>query len=124
MSTTQKLRKGLLPVKPMRDYFQDVYDVVRQIPAGRVTTYGAIARYLSLRAGARMVGWAMNGSHTQPDIPAHRVVNRLGILSGKHFFGSPTAMQERLEAEGIRVENDQIVDFTSVLWDPASELTV
>ena len=106
------------------NYFNDVYEVVRQIPPGRVTTYGAIARYLSLRAGARMVGWAMNNSHTQPDIPAHRVINRLGILSGKNFFGSATAMQERLEAEGIRVENDRVVDFNQLLWDPGQELAL
>lgn len=71
-----------------------------------------------------MVGWAMNSSHTQPDIPAHRVINRLGILSGKNFFGTPTAMQERLEAEGIRVENDRVVDFDRLLWDPGQELAL
>lgn len=103
---------------PPRDYFEDVYAVVRQIPAGRVTTYGAIAQYLSLRAGARMVGWAMSSSHTHHDVPAHRVVNRLGILSGKKFFGSPTLMQELLEAEGICVENDQIAGFRELFWDP------
>ncbi|GAA4421172.1 MGMT family protein [Nibrella viscosa] len=106
-----------------RDYFQDVYDVVRQVPPGRVTTYGAIARYLSLRAGARMVGWAMNSSHGL-DVPAHRVVNRVGVLSGKHFFGHPTAMQERLEAEDIQVADDRVVDFDRLFWDPATELTV
>ncbi len=106
-----------------RDYFEDVYHVVRQIPPGRVTTYGAIARYLSLRAGARMVGWAMVASHGH-DVPAQRVVNRIGVLSGKHFFGSPTAMQELLEAEGVQVEDDRIVDFERVLWDPAVELAV
>lgn len=108
----------------MNNYFNDVYEVVRQIPSGRVTTYGAIANYLSLRAGARMVGWAMNSSHTQPDIPAHRVINRIGVLSGKHFFGSPTAMQERLEAEGIKVIDDRVIDFDRLFWDPAVELTV
>ncbi|KAB7725601.1 cysteine methyltransferase [Rudanella paleaurantiibacter] len=107
-----------------RDYFEDVYEVVRQVPRGRVTTYGAIARYLSLRAGARMVGWAMNASHTRPDVPAHRVVNRLGILSGKHFFGSPTRMQELLEAEGVSVSDDRITDFKTRLWDPTEELTL
>lgn len=104
-----------------RDYFEDVYDVVRLVPPGRVTTYGAIARYLSLRAGARMVGWAMNAAHGQ-DVPAHRVVNRLGVLSGKHFFGTPTAMQELLAAEGVVVKNDQIERFDQVLWDPSTEL--
>jgi len=104
-----------------RDYFEDVYEVVRLVPAGRVTTYGAIARYLSLRAGARMVGWAMNGSHGR-DVPAHRVVNRQGVLSGKHFFGSPNAMQELLEAEGVRVVDDQVQEFQRVYWDPTTEL--
>ena len=107
-----------------KDYFEEVYRVVREIPRGRVTTYGAIARYLSLRAGARMVGWAMNGVHNRPDVPAHRVVNRIGVLSGKHHFGPPTAMQELLEAEGVRVENDQVVDFQQLLWDPSVELSV
>ncbi|MFD2573797.1 MGMT family protein [Spirosoma soli] len=106
-----------------KDYFQEVYRVVREVPKGRVTTYGAIARYLSLRAGARMVGWAMVASHGH-DVPAHRVVNRIGVLSGKHFFGSPTAMQELLEAEGVRVEDDRIIDFKKLLWDPAIELAV
>lgn len=104
-----------------RDYFEDVYEVVRQVPPGRVTTYGAIARYLSLRAGARMVGWAMNSSHGI-DVPAHRVVNRLGVLSGKHFFGSPTAMQELLEAEGVQVVDDRVVAFDQCYWDPSAEM--
>lgn len=107
-----------------KDYFEEVYRVVREVPPGRVTTYGAIARYLSLRAGARMVGWAMNGSHIHADVPAHRVVNRIGVLSGKHFFGSPTRMQELLEAEGVRVEDDRVVDFPTLLWDPSVELAV
>jgi methylated-DNA-protein-cysteine methyltransferase-like protein len=106
-----------------KDYFQEVYRVVREVPKGRVTTYGAVARYLSLRAGARMVGWAMVASHGH-DVPAHRVVNRIGVLSGKHFFGSPTAMQELLEAEGVQVDDDRVVDFRKVLWDPSVELTV
>ncbi|MFC5411036.1 MGMT family protein [Larkinella bovis] len=104
-----------------RDYFEDVYEVVRLIPPGRVTTYGAIARYLGLRAGARMVGWAMNAAHGR-DVPAHRVVNRLGVLSGKHFFGSPTAMQELLATEGVAVKDDRVQQFTQVLWDPTTEL--
>ncbi len=106
-----------------RDYFEDVYQIVRQVPPGRVTTYGAIARYLSLRAGARMVGWAMVASHGH-DVPAQRVVNRIGVLSGKHFFGGPTTMQELLEAEGVQVEDDRIVHFKQVLWDPNVELAV
>jgi methylated-DNA-protein-cysteine methyltransferase related protein len=109
------------PLAEQRDYFEDVYAVVRLIPVGRVTSYGAIARYLSLRAGARMVGWAMNSSHGH-DVPAHRVVNRIGVLSGKHFFGSPSAMQELLEQEGIPVKNDQIQDFDRFFWDPSTEL--
>ncbi len=108
---------------PPRDYFEDVYAVVRQIPVGRVTTYGSIAQYLSLRAGARMVGWAMNGCHARPDVPAHRVVNRLGVLSGKNFFGSPTRMQELLEAEGVAVADDTVVDFNARLWNPSVELS-
>jgi len=107
---------------PPRDYFEDVYAVVRQIPVGCVTTYGAIAQYLGLRAGARMVGWAMNGCHTRPDVPAQRVVNRLGVLSGKNFFGSPTRMQELLEAEGVQIIDDTVVDFKTRLWDPSLEL--
>ena len=107
-----------------RDYFEEVYEVVRLVPRGRVTTYGTIARYLSLRAGARMVGWAMNGSHSHPDVPAHRVVNSVGILSGKHFFGGPTIMQQLLEDEGVQVEDDRVVNFKTLLWDPAVELAV
>ncbi|CCH00235.1 Methylated-DNA-(protein)-cysteine S-methyltransferase DNA binding protein [Fibrella aestuarina BUZ 2] len=107
---------------PQRDYFEDVYEVVKQVPVGRVTTYGSIAQYLSLRAGARMVGWAMTAAHGRDDVPAHRVVNRLGILSGKNFFGSPTRMQELLEAEGVAVDDDTVVDFKNRLWDPSIEL--
>ncbi len=106
-----------------KDYFREVYRVVREVPPGRVTTYGAIARYLSLRAGARMVGWAMTASHGQ-DVPAHRVVNSAGVLSGKHFFGGPTIMQQLLEDEGVAVENDRIIDFSTKLWDPSVELAV
>jgi methylated-DNA-protein-cysteine methyltransferase-like protein len=107
-----------------RDYFEEVYEVVRLVPKGRVTTYGTIARYLSLRAGARMVGWAMNGSHSQPDVPAHRVVNSVGVLTGKHFFGGPTIMQQLLEDEGVRINNDRVVDFKTLFWDPMVELTL
>ena len=106
-----------------RDYFEDVYQVVRQIPSGRVTTYGAIARYLSLRAGARMVGWAMNSSHGH-NVPAHRVVNSAGVLSGKHFFGGPTIMQQLLEDEGVQIVDDRVVDFQTKLWDPSVELAL
>ncbi|GAB3723666.1 MGMT family protein [Spirosoma lituiforme] len=107
-----------------RDYFEEVYEVVRLIPKGRVTTYGTIARYLSLRAGARMVGWAMNGSHSHPNVPAHRVVNSTGVLTGKHFFGGPTIMQQLLEDEGVHVDNDRVVDFKTHFWDPMIELAV
>ncbi|PRY39282.1 methylated-DNA-protein-cysteine methyltransferase-like protein [Spirosoma oryzae] len=105
------------------DYFEDVYQVVRQVPHGRVTTYGAIARYLSLRAGARMVGWAMNSSHGH-NVPAHRVVNSAGVLSGKHFFGGPTIMQQLLEDEGVQIVDDRVVDFQTKLWDPSVELAL
>ena len=100
------------------NFFNDVYDVVRLIPPGRVTTYGAIAKYLGAARSSRMVGWAMNASHTQPDIPAHRVVNRQGVLTGKMMFAYPMQMQELLESEGVRVENDRVLEFESVFWSP------
>ncbi|MBC6366448.1 MGMT family protein [Algoriphagus sp. AK58] len=106
------------------NYFDLVYQVVREIPKGRVTSYGAIAHYLGLKSGARMVGYAMNAAHAMPDVPAQRVVNRQGLLTGKHHFGAPTRMQELLEADGIRVENDQVVDFDRVFWDPEKELGI
>lgn len=101
--------------------FDAIYEVVCLIPRGRVSTYGAIAAYLGMKSGARMVGWAMNASHTLTDVPAHRVLNRVGALTGKHFFGG-NRMQELLEAEGIQVENDQILDFKNKFWDPSVEL--
>ena len=101
--------------------FDLIYQVVREIPAGRVTSYGVIAAYLGMKGGARMVGWAMNASHTLSDIPAHRVVNRNGVLTGKNFFGGDR-MQELLASEGIRVQDDQILEFKSHFWDPAIEL--
>ncbi len=105
------------------DFFHDVWDVVRLIPEGRVTSYGAIAKYLGSARLSRMVGWAMNASHAAPDpVPAHRVVNRLGMLSGKAHVPFPEMMQQRLEAEGIRVEDDRVVDFESLYWDPMKEL--
>lgn len=101
-------------------FFQSVYEVVRQIPEGRVTTYGAIARFLGSGKSARMVGWAMNASFTEiPPVPAQRVVNAAGVLSGKFHFGPTDEMQKLLEAEGIRIENDEVVDFPQVFWDPA-----
>lgn len=106
-----------------RDFFEMVYQVVRLIPKGRVTNYGAIANYLGRKGGARMVGWAMNASHAQKEyVPAHRVVNRLGMLSGKHHFPPNTPMQAQLEAENIVVIDDQIQDFDKHFWDPNKEL--
>lgn len=107
-----------------KDFFQDVYDVVRLIPEGRVTSYGAIAKYLSSPKASRMVGWAMNNAHSLPDVPAHRVVNRIGLLTGKMHFGSSTEMESLLKAEGVHVKNDQILDFKTVYWDPTNELKV
>jgi methylated-DNA-protein-cysteine methyltransferase related protein len=104
-------------------FFQDVYDVVRQIPKGRVTSYGAIAAYLGTKLSARMVGWAMNGAHNvKPKVPAQRVVNRNGMLSGKAHFDTPTHMEELLKKDGVAVKNDTVVDFEKRFWDPAIEL--
>ncbi|HUH47464.1 MAG TPA: MGMT family protein [Arenibacter sp.] len=103
-------------------FFQKVYAVTREIPYGRVTSYGAIAKYLGLAKSARMVGWAMNGSHNAADVPAHRVVNRKGLLTGKHHFQGTNLMQQLLENEGIQVVDNQVVDFEKVFWDPGKEL--
>ena len=104
-------------------FFEKVYEVVKQIPYGRATTYGAIAEYLGSKGSARMVGWAMNMSHTTPEsIPAHRVVNRNGMLTGKHHFGGPHVMQELLESEGMTVINDKIIDFEERFWNPSIEI--
>ncbi|MGQ9620286.1 MAG: MGMT family protein [Bacteroidales bacterium] len=104
-------------------FFERVYDVVKQIPPGRVSTYGAIARYLGTGRSARMVGWALNISRNSDYfIPAHRVVNRKGFLTGKHHFGTPGLMQQLLENEGFTIENDRIINFTERFWDPAREL--
>jgi methylated-DNA-protein-cysteine methyltransferase related protein len=106
-------------------FFENVFAVVRLIPHGRVTSYGAIAEYLGTRGSARMVGWAMNAAHSSVnDIPAHRVVNRNGLLTGKHHFDGPSVMQQLLENEGITIENDQIIGFDQVFWDPNKELTI
>jgi len=108
-----------------KDFFKDVYEVVRLIPKGRVTSYGAIARYLGATSGARMVGYAMNAAHSQiPYVPAHRVLNRNGLLTGKHHFGSENEMQGLLEIEGIIVEKEQVVNFKSLFWDPNIELAI
>ncbi|MEJ7736243.1 MAG: MGMT family protein [Chitinophagaceae bacterium] len=104
-------------------FFELVYQVARQIPKGRVTSYGAIAACLGTKGSARMVGWAMNAAHqVKPKIPAHRVVNRNGMLSGKNHFGTPTLMQELLEKENIHVKSDTVVDFKKLFWDPAKAL--
>ncbi len=104
-------------------FFEKVYAVVRLIPQGQITSYGAIASYLGSRGSSRMVGWAMNYAHkADPSIPAHRVVNRLGMLTGKHHFGSSTMMQQLLENENIQVINDKVVHFEKLFWDPNIEL--
>ena len=104
-------------------FFNDVYDVVRQIPKGRVTSYGAIATYLGTKLSARMVGWAMNAAGTtKPKVPAQRVVNRNGMLTGKHHFKTPTAMEEALKKDGVEVKNDTVVNFKDRFWDPVTEL--
>lgn len=108
---------------PEKDFFQMVYQVVRLIPKGRVTSYGAIAAYLGAKTSSRLVGYAMNGAHTvKPKIPAHRVVNRNGLLTGKHHFSTPYEMQELLEKEKIKIKEDKIQDFKKVYWDPMEEL--
>ncbi|TPE43559.1 MGMT family protein [Pontibacter mangrovi] len=104
------------------NFFQHVYEVVQLIPRGRVTSYGAIASYLGAKGSARMVGWALIASHPMARIPAHRVVNRIGMLTGSQHFDTPQAMQERLEEEGVRVESGQVQDFEKLFWDPAKEL--
>jgi len=104
-----------------KNFFDKVYEVARLIPHGRVTSYGAIAKYLGAARSARMVGWAMNNSHAK-DVPAHRVVNRVGVLTGKHHFDGTNLMQQLLENEGIKVEDNQILDFQAHFWDPMTEL--
>ena len=112
-----------LKTASMTDFYDKVYEVVRLIPPGKVTSYGAIATFLGSAQSSRMVGWAMNNAHVQEKyVPAHRVVNRNGLLTGKHHFGTRTAMQELLEAEGIRVIDDQICDFEKHFWNPVIEL--
>jgi methylated-DNA-protein-cysteine methyltransferase-like protein len=105
------------------NFFEDVYEVVRQVPKGRVTSYGAIANYLGLKLSARMVGWAMNAAHNAvPKVPAQRVVNRNGMLSGKQHFATPTLMEELLKKDGVTVKNETVEDFKTIFWDPATEL--
>ncbi|WNH13657.1 MGMT family protein [Thalassobellus suaedae] len=103
------------------NFFDKVFEVAKQIPYGRVTSYGAIAKYLGAARSARMVGYAMNGSHNK-DVPAHRVVNRKGLLTGKHHFDGTNLMQQLLESEGVKVVENQIQDFDAIFWDPSKEL--
>jgi methylated-DNA-protein-cysteine methyltransferase-like protein len=103
------------------NFFLEVYEVVKLIPKGRVTSYGAIARYLGIKSGARMVGWAMKASRTL-DIPAHRVLNGQGLLTGRHHFNPPESMQQLLEKEGVQVHEDKVKDFEKILWEPVKEL--
>ena len=122
-TSKNKARESPRSTTKQYTFFEDVYAVVRQIPKGRVTSYGAIANYLGTKLSARMVGWAMNAAHgASPKIPAHRVVNRNGILSGKAHFATPRLMEELLRKEKIKVENDTIVDFKKLYWDPVKEL--
>lgn len=104
------------------NFFEKVYNVVREIPPGRVSSYGAIARYLGAAGSARMVGWALNSSHKKEEVPAQRVVNRLGMLTGKHHFSGSNAMQQLLEAEGVEVKENRVVNFQKIFWDPRVEL--
>lgn len=109
--------------KREENFFELVYEVARQVPRGRVTSYGAIASVLGTKLSARMVGWAMNGSgNIRPKVPAHRVVNRNGMLSGKHHFDTPDQMEKLLKKEGIKVKDDKVVDFEKLFWDPAKEI--
>lgn len=124
VSLPPAVRKTAKPekVKEEPNFLDTVYAIVRKIPRGRATSYGAIAESAGIRLSARMVGWAMNAAgRANPPIPAHRVVNSKGLLTGKDHFATPTLMQELLENEGIRVENNQIQDFKTVFWDPAEE---
>lgn len=126
INTLQEKLKSVTPSgKKDESFFELVFHVVRQIPNGRVTSYGAIAAALGAKSSSRLVGWAMNGSHrVRPKVPAHRVVNRLGLLTGKIHFSPPEQMQQLLEKEGVKVLDDKIVDFKKKFWDPAKELAL
>ncbi len=116
MTSTQESQKVFT-------FYEDVWAIVRLIPKGRVTSYGAIAKYLGSARSSRMVGWAMNAAHqAKPGVPAQRVVNRNGLLTGKHHFGSPDRMQKLLEKDGVHVEDDKVIHFKDIFWDPAKEL--
>jgi methylated-DNA-protein-cysteine methyltransferase-like protein len=127
MAVKKKASEKLKSVKPSgnkdESFFELVHQVARQIPKGRVTSYGAIAACLGTKSSARMVGWAMNGAHrAKPKVPAHRVVNRNGMLTGKFHFDTPSQMETLLKKEGIKVKNDKVVDFEKLFWNPAEEL--
>jgi methylated-DNA-protein-cysteine methyltransferase-like protein len=123
LKKSDKLKSIKPSGKKDESFFELVYEVARQIPKGRVTSYGAIAACLGTRLSARMVGWAMNGAgKVKPKVPAHRVVNRIGLLSGKYHFSPPGSMEKSLRKEGIKVKNDKIVDFEKHFWDPVKEL--
>ena len=127
MSSQKRSTHKLKSIKPSgkkdESFFELVYEVARQIPKGKVTSYGAIAACLGTKLSARMVGWAMNGAgKVKPKVPAHRVVNRIGMLSGKHHFSPPGSMEKQLKKEGIKVKSDKIVDFEKHFWDPIKEL--
>ena len=129
MASSKTKKEKLKSIKPSgkrdENFFELVFNVARQIPKGRVTSYGAIAVCLGTKSSSRMVGWAMSGSHSvRPKVPAHRVVNRLGILSGKHHFTPNGEMERLLRKEGIKIKNDQIVDFENHFWDPSKELAL
>ena len=126
-SRKQKPVKLEQPKSTQKEYsfFADVFEVVRQIPKGKVTSYGAVAAYLGTRLSARMVGWAMNAAHTaKPKIPAQRVVNRNGMLTGKHHFATPTTMEELLKKDGVEVKNDTVIDFKKRFWNPSEALAL
>lgn len=120
---TDKLPVKQIGTDTQRSFFEEVYAVVRLVPKGRVTSYGAIAKFLGTGKSARMVGWAMNAAHmVKPKVPAHRVVNRNGMLSGKMHFATPTLMQELLEKEKVVVQKDTVQNFDKLFWDPAKEI--
>lgn len=121
--SAEKLKHILPSGAKDSSFFEQVFEVAKLIPRGRVTSYGAIASFLGTKMSARMVGWAMNAAHANPLIPAHRVVNRKGLLSGKMHFSTPTQMEELLAKEKVKVLNDQVVDFEKKFWDPAIELS-
>jgi methylated-DNA-protein-cysteine methyltransferase-like protein len=119
----QSLQNNITYSADTRNFFEDVFELVRLIPKGRVTNYGSLAKYLGSGKSSRMVGWAMNASHhAEPSVPAQRVVNRNGFLTGKNHFETPTTMQELLEKEGIQVKDEKVVNFAELYWDPSIEL--